>query len=358
MKKIILITGSCGLVGSEAALFFLKKKFNVIGIDNNKRKFFFGNDGSNFLIKKKLIKHKNYKHYNLDLVNNKSIENIIKKNKSRISLFIHSAAQPSHDWAKKNIELDYEINASATLKLLLMFKNYCPKSKFIFMSTNKVYGDTPNNIKFFEKKTRYSIPENHLFSKGVDETMNIDNSTHSFFGVSKASADLMTQEFGKNFRLNTIIFRAGCITGPNHNGAELHGFLSYLVKSLIKKNEYKVIGHKGKQVRDNIHSFDLVNCFWNYYKSKKKFYGEVFNIGGGNKSNCSVLEAINYVKKKVLIKPKITFEKKNRLGDHIWWITNNSKFKKNFKTWKQKYSIKKILDELINYEINNTKLKN
>mgnify|MGYP003688735403 CR=1 FL=1 len=213
------------------------------------------------------------------------------------------------------------------------------------MSTNKVYGDNPNKLKIIEKSKRWELKEKDIFFKGIDEKFSIDNCTHSFFGVSKTYADLIVQEYGKNIGLKTVSFRGGCITGPNHSGAKLHGFLSYLVKSSLTKKSYTLIGYKGKQVRDNLHSFDLVNCFWEFYKKPKN--GEVYNMGGGRYSNCSVLEALDIVEKLKNINIKKKIIKENRVGDHIWYVSNTKKFKKDYPKWKQKYNTKKIIEELI-----------
>ena len=348
--SIVIITGCSGLVGSEAVNFFCDKGFDVIGIDNNFRKFFFGEDSSTHKIKNKIKKrNKNFKHIDLDIRNLDGLTKIFKKYKKKISLIIHCAAQPSHDYAKDNLFLDFDINAKGTLNLLDLTKKNCPEAVFIFMSTNKVYGDNPNNLNFVEEKYRWELKKKDKLYKGVDENFSIDSCTHSFFGVSKVYADLLVQEYGKNIGLKTVCFRAGCITGPNHNGSLLHGFLSYLVKVAQIKKKYSLIGYKGKQVRDNLHSKDLINCFWEYFKKPKT--GEVYNIGGGRFSNCSILEAINIietltnlkVRKKTIIKP--------RVGDHIWYITNNKKFKSHFPKWKQKYNTKGIISELLNNNV-------
>jgi len=344
--KIALITGSCGLVGSESAAFFSKKGFKIIGIDNNYRKVFFGKDGDISWLRNKLKKElKNYEHFNTDIRNFKNLKKIFKKFKKNISLIIHAAAQPSHDWAKNKAFIDFDINAKGTLNLLELTKLYCPNAPFIFMSTNKVYGDNPNLLPLIEKKTRWEIKKNHKFKSGIDESMSIDNCTHSFFGASKSYADLIVQEYGKNIGLKTACFRAGCITGPNHSGAKLHGFLSYLVKASLQSKKYFLIGYKGKQVRDNIHSNDLVSCFWEYYK--KPGHGEVYNIGGGRYSNCSVIEALNIVEDIAGIKIKKKILKQNRIGDHIWYVSNTRKFKKKYPNWKQKFSTRRIINELI-----------
>ncbi len=345
--KIALITGSCGLVGSESSIFFARKGFKILGIDNNTRKFFFGKDGDISWIKNRLKKNlKNYSHYHLDIRNYNALKKIFQKHKKNIKVIIHAAAQPSHDWAKNKPFIDFDINAKGTLNLLELTRIYCPKSPFIFMSTNKVYGDNPNFLPLIEKKTRWEISKSHKFSSGIDETMSIDNCTHSFFGASKSYADLIVQEYGKNVGLMTSCFRAGCITGPNHSGAELHGFLSYLVKACLYKKKYNLIGYKGKQVRDNIHSHDLVSCFWEYYKKPRK--GEVYNTGGGRFSNCSIIEALNLVQKITGIKINKKILKQNRVGDHIWYVSSMRKFRKHYPKWKQLYSTKKIINELIN----------
>ena len=346
--KIALITGSSGLVGSESVEFFIKKKFMVIGIDNDFRKFFFGKSASTKWVKSFLEKkyNKNYKHFNSDITKIDEIEKIFKKYKKKIKLVIHSAAQPSHDWAASNPQLDFNVNAIGTLNMLSLTKKYLhKKTPFIYMSTNKVYGDNPNKLKIIENKLRFELSKNNNYPNGINETMSIDNCVHSFFGVSKLSADLMVQEFGVNFGMNTVCFRAGCITGSKHSGAKLHGFLSYLVKSCLKEEKYTIIGYKGKQVRDNIHSSDLVNCFWEYYKNPRK--GAVYNIGGGRKCSCSIIEAINMIEKKTNVKVKLKSLKKARTGDHIWWITDNKKFLEDYPNFKIKYDIEKIIEELI-----------
>ena len=344
--SIVIITGANGLVGSEAVSFFSKKRYTVIGIDNNLRKFFFGEDGSTSWIKRKIIKeNKNYIHHNIDIRNSQALDKLFKRYKNNISLIIHCAAQPSHDYGKNYPKIDFNVNATGTLNLLELTKKYCPNSPFIFMSTNKVYGDNPNKLKILEKRTRYELSKKNKFYNGVNEKLSVDDCTHSFFGVSKIYADLIVQEYGRNVGLKTVCFRAGCITGPNHSGAKLHGFLSYLVKQSLLKKEYTILGYKGKQVRDNLHSFDLINCFWEYFKKPKK--GMVYNIGGGRFSNCSILEAISEIEYITKIKIKRKFIKQNRVGDHIWYITDNKKFKKDYPNWKQKYNTKKIIKELI-----------
>ena len=347
--SLAIITGSTGLVGSEAVNFFHDKGFDIIGIDNNLRKSFFGKDSSTVWVKSQLIKrNKNFKNYHIDIRNFNGLENIFKKYSKKISVIIHCAAQPSHDYGKNYPFLDFHVNATGTLNLLELTKKYSPNAPFIFMSTNKVYGDNPNKLNIIEEKTRWELNKKDKNYKGIKENFSIDNSTHSFFGVSKTYADLIVQEYGKNVGLKTVCFRGGCITGPNHSGATLHGFLSYLVKASLKINKYNLIGYKGKQVRDNLHSFDLVNCFWQFYKKPR--FGEVYNIGGGRYSNCSIIEALDLIEEIAKIKVKRKILKSPRVGDHIWYISDTSKFKKHYPKWKQKYNTKKILKELIEHQ--------
>lgn len=344
-KKYVIITGSDGLVGSECVEYYCQQGFKVIGIDNNSRKKFFGNDASTLWNRNRILqKYKNFKHYNIDINNKNKTEKIFKDLGSKIKLIIHAAAQPSHDWAAKNPEIDFKVNALGTLNLLENFRNYSQNAVFIFTSTNKVYGDTPNNIDFIEKNLRYEVPEQSMYFNGIDENMSIDNSLHSLFGVSKLSADLMTQEYGKYFGLKTIVFRGGCLTGPNHSGTLMHGFLSYLVKCFVEGKEYKIFGYKGKQVRDNIHSYDLVNAF-DFAFSNPKF-GEVYNIGGSRISNCSILEAINILES--ISSKKLNYEilNKARTGDHKWYISNISKFKNDNPDWEITYSIEDTIFEI------------
>ena len=352
---MIIITGSTGLIGSVASEYFLLKGKKIFGVDNNLRKYFFGKNGSNKWKEKKLKEYKNYYHSNIDLRNKKKVYDIFKKYRKKIKAIIHTAAQPSHDWAAKEPFTDFEVNANATLNLLEATRKYCPEAPFIFTSTNKVYGDTPNFLPLVEKKFRYELKNNHLYFKnGIDEKMSIDHSTHSLFGVSKTSADLLVQEYGKYFNLSTVCFRGGCLTGENHSGIKLHGFLSFLVKTIMSKKEYTIIGYKGKQVRDNIHSYDVVTAF-DYFIKKPKRGANVYNLGGGRENSCSIIEAIKKIENISNNKCKYKILKKNRIGDHIWWISDNSKFKKDFPNWNIKKSLEKSLENMVEYEI--TQLK-
>ena len=344
--SIVIITGSTGLVGSESVNFFSDKGFDVVGIDNNLRQFFFGKDGSTKWIKSRLLKrNKKFRNYNIDIRNTFGLEKIFRKYNKNIKLILHCAAQPSHDYGKNFPIIDFNINATGTLNLLELTKKFCSDAPFIFMSTNKVYGDNPNKLNFTEKKTRWELKTSDKYYSGIDENFSIDNCTHSFFGVSKTYADLIVQEYGKNVGLKTVCFRSGCITGPNHSGAKLHGFLSYLVKLTLSKKKYSIIGYKGKQVRDNLHSYDLVNCFWHFFKKPR--VGEIYNMGGGRYSNCSIIEALDMVENLTGFNIKEQKIKTPRIGDHIWYISSLKKFKKHYPNWKQEYNTKKIIEELI-----------
>lgn len=346
MKRVVLVTGSAGLIGSEAVRFFAKRGFKVIGIDNDSRKYFFGSAASTLWNKKLLEKEVNgYTHINVDIRNEKKINEIFKKNK--IDLIIHTAAQPSHDWAAKEPLTDFTINALGTHILLEAFRKYAPEAVFIFTSTNKVYGDNPNKLPLKELKTRYELPKGHKFYSGINETMSLDDAIHSIFGVSKTAADLMVQEYGRYFNLKTGIFRGGCLTGPAHSAASLHGFLAYLVSSIVHRRVYTIFGYKGKQVRDNIHSFDVINAFYHFYQSPR--VGEVYNLGGSRYSNISVIEAIGKIEKISGKKAKIKYEPKNRIGDHIWYISDVSKFESHYPKWQYSYDADKILEELCEF---------
>ncbi len=350
-----IITGSTGLIGSSTCEYYLSKKMLVVGIDNDLRKYFFGLAGSNKWKENKLKKDKNYTHYSVDIRNKNKIFEIFKKYRKKIKAIIHTAAQPSHDWAAKEPFTDFDVNANGTLNLLEALRRYCPNASFVFTSTNKVYGDTPNFLPLTEKKFRYEIKKNHkFFKKGIDESMSIDQTTHSIFGASKSAADLLVQEYGRYFNLKTVTFRGGCLTGENHSGAQLHGFLSFLIKSIISEKKYSVFGYKGKQVRDNIHSTDVVSAFDQFIK-KPLPGGKVYNLGGGRENSCSILEAIKMIEQISGKKSRYKILNKNRIGDHIWWISDNSEFKKDYPKWKIKIKLKESLKKMISHELQNHK---
>jgi CDP-paratose 2-epimerase len=344
--KIALITGSGGLIGSEAVSFFSDKFDLVIGIDNNLRQYFFGKEASTDWNRNRLVsKYPNYRDIAIDIRNYADLETIFKKYGSDISLIVHTAAQPSHDWAAKEPLTDFSVNATGTLNLLELTRLNCPEAVFIFTSTNKVYGDNPNLLPLVELETRWEVDRSHpYFKRGIDEQMSIDQSKHSVFGASKVAADIMVQEYGKYFNMKTAVFRGGCLTGPNHSGAQLHGFLAYLMKCAITGNHYTIFGYKGKQVRDNIHSYDLVNMFWNYYQAPR--FGEVYNAGGSRYSNCSMLEAITLCEEITGNKLSYSYSNTNRIGDHIWYISDVSKFQSHYPEWEFTYGIKETLMEM------------
>jgi CDP-paratose 2-epimerase len=361
-KKITLITGCSGLIGSQSVKFFIDKGFFVIGIDNHMRSYFFGEENTTENTTKKLINdYKNFFEFNnIDIRDYNSLEKIFKLHKNDIEIIIHTAAQPSHDWASKEPLTDFTVNALGTLNILELTRLYCNNATFIFTSTNKVYGDNPNKLKYKENNTRFFL-DGDILEQTFDESLSIDNCLHSVFGSSKVSADIMVQEYGKYFDMNTVSFRGGCLTGPDHAGAELHGFLSYLIKCIVNNKHYTIYGYKGKQVRDNIHSFDLVNMFWFYHMNPKK--GEVYNAGGGINNSISIIETIDMVNEicKKNIPEWITWDKysvdeKNRIGDHIYYVTNYNKFKKDFPDWPGiTIELKQIIQEITLTEINKKK---
>ena len=343
---VTIVTGSAGLIGSESVRFFCQQGHHVVGIDNNMRKVFFGEDASTEWNKKQLLQNyeTSYTHYEVDIRNADEISKIFQKYNTEIDLIIHTAAQPSHDWAAKDPYTDFTVNANGTLVLLENTRQHCPNAVFIFCSTNKVYGDRPNLLPLIEQEQRWEIDEKSPYFLGINESMSIDNCKHSLFGSSKVAADILVQEYGRYFDMNTACFRGGCLTGPSHSGTKLHGFLSYLMKCVMTGDHYQVFGYKGKQVRDNIHSYDLVNAFYHFYKDPRM--GEVYNIGGSRHSNCSMLEAIALCEEIADKKLNWDYVETNRIGDHIWWISDISKFKNHYPNWDLKYNVKDILEEI------------
>lgn len=344
--SIVLITGSAGLIGSEASRYFASLGFDVIGIDNDMRRYFFGADASTLWQREMLERElgKYYIHFEIDIRDTDNLEAIFHRYAQDIALIIHAAAQPSHDWAVKEPKTDFSVNAVGTLNLLESLRNHCSHVPFIFVSTNKVYGDTPNHLPLVELNTRWEIDPHHTYKSGIREDMSIDQTLHSLFGASKVAADVLTQEYGRYFGLHTSVFRGGCLTGPNHSGTQLHGFLAYLMKCVVTGTPYTVFGYKGKQVRDNIHSADLIRAFYEFFKSPR--VGEVYNIGGGRFSNCSMLEAIALCEKISGKKLNWSYSEQNRIGDHIWWISDNSKFRSHYPGWDQRYDVETILTEI------------
>lgn len=350
MRSVAIITGSAGLIGSQCVSFFSRMGFKVIGLDNDMRSYFFGSDASTKTSRDNLINTVDlYEHHNTDIRNYSEVENIFKKYSKNINIVIHTAAQPSHDWASKEPLTDFTVNALGTMNLLECCRLYSPDATFIFTSTNKVYGDTPNRLKLVELDTRFEFIDETGNLGSIDESMSIDNTKHSIFGASKVSADIMCQEYGKYFGMNVGVFRGGCLTGPNHAGTELHGFLSYLVKCIVNNKPYTIFGYSGKQVRDNIHSFDLVKMFWNFHNNPKK--GEVYNAGGGRSNSISILEAIDKINEINNSSWKnYTISDTNRIGDHIWYISDLSKFKKEYPAWEISISLTQTIREMVEFE--------
>jgi CDP-paratose 2-epimerase len=348
MAKTVIISGAAGLIGSEASKFFIAQGFDVVGIDNDMRKYFFGDDASTQWTLRELKEHDNFRHESADIRDFEALKRIFGKYGSDIKLVVHTAAQPSHDWAAREPFTDFGVNAVGTLNMLEATRQFAPEAVFIFTSTNKVYGDTPNVLPLVELETRWEIAETHpYFAKGIDESMSIDNSKHSIFGASKVAADIMVQEYGKYFGMKTGVFRGGCLTGPNHSGAELHGFLAYLMKCAVIKKEYNIFGYKGKQVRDNIHAVDLVNAFDHFYRNPR--CGEAYNMGGSRHSNCSMVEGIALCEEISGNKMITRYTETNRVGDHIWWISDVSKFKRHYPNWDFTKGIRDILTDIYSF---------
>jgi CDP-paratose 2-epimerase len=348
--SVAIITGSAGLVGSEAVTYFSKRGLDIVGIDNDMRAEFFGQEASTRWVRDGLYsKVRNYRHYEVDIRNTEKIENIFARCGRNVSLIIHAAAQPSHDWAASNPTMDFTINANGTSVMLEATRRFSPEAAFIFMSTNKVYGDRPNQLPLVELKTRWEPAPSHTYAAlGIPETMSTDGTLHSLFGASKVAADVLVQEYGRYFGMKTACFRGGCLTGPNHSGTQLHGFLAYLMKCAVTEVPYRIFGYKKKQVRDNIHSADLIRAFDEFYKAPRS--GEVYNMGGGRHSNCSMLEAIALSEEITGTKFQSTYVDENRRGDHIWWISDVSKFQRHYPNWKLEYDVPQILREI--YELN------
>ncbi len=351
---IAIVTGSGGLIGSQAVKFLHDKGFQVIGIDNDMRSYFFGADASTKPNNEALSKdYPRYESHNLDIRDFEEMNALFKHYNDKIEIIVHTAAQPSHDWAANEPLTDFSINATGTINLLESTRLNCPKATFIFTSTNKVYGDTPNFLTLAETDTRYEYLDGGFMPGSIDESMSIDQCKHSVFGASKVAADIMCQEYARYWDMNIGIFRGGCLTGPDHAGAELHGFLSYLIKCMVTGKDYTIFGYKGKQVRDNIHSWDLVNMFWNYHQNPKP--GEVYNAGGGRNNSTSILEAIDYVnelRKHDDLEPwtNFTVSDQARSGDHQWYISDLSKFKKHYPEWDITISLEETIQQIYNAE--------
>ena len=343
---VAIVTGSNGLVGSEAVRFLSRQGMQVVGIDNDLRKHFFGDGASTRRVRDELMREiPEYDHRDIDIREIESLRSIFGDFNTDIKLIVHAASQPSHDWSARDPLLDFSVNAQATLQLLELTRQWCPDAVFEFMSTNKVYGDTPNRLPLVELDSRWELAETHAyFENGIDESMSVDNCTHSLFGVSKTAADLMVQEYGRYFGLHSVCFRMGCITGPAHAGAELHGFLAYLLRCALEGDTYTIFGYSGKQVRDNIHSYDLMTMIWEFYLNPR--VAEVYNAGGGRFANCSVIEAITLCERITGKKFNSTYHPENRIGDHIWWVSDPGKFRAHFPNWDYRYDLEHTMGEI------------
>jgi CDP-paratose 2-epimerase len=341
-SKTVLVTGSCGLIGSEVSVFFGKQGFQVSGIDSNHRSVFFGPEGDTSWVLGRLQREiPGYRHYAVDIRDREKVLALM--DELQPNLIIHTAAQPSHDRAAAIPFLDFEVNALGTLHLLEAVRRSCPESPFIHMSTNKVYGDRPNTIPLRELETRWDYADPR-FADGIDENFSIDQSKHSIFGASKVAADVMVQEYGRYFNIPTCCLRGGCLTGPNHSGVELHGFLSYLIKCSVEGREYKVYGYKGKQVRDNIHSEDVARFMYEFWRNPR--IAEVYNLGGGKANACSILEAFEKAEQVTGNQMKWRYVDENRSGDHICYYSDLRKMKAHYPNWDITVPLDRIFEEI------------
>lgn len=345
----VLVTGSNGLIGSEAVSYYDEQGANVFGIDNNMRRSFFGTRGDTSATLARLkATTRRFTHFSADIRDQDALSNIFSQH--RFDLIVHCAAQPSHDRAASIPVTDFEVNALGTLYLLEATRRYCPEAVFVLMSTNKVYGDAPNRLPLIEEETRweYADPANY---HGVDETLSIDQCLHSIFGASKVASDIMTQEYGRYYGLKTGIFRAGCLTGPSHAGVELHGFLNYLVKAVVHNIPYTIYGYKGKQVRDQIHSRDVIRAVEAFAAAPQP--GEVFNLGGGRANSLSMLESIDAIEQLAGRKLNSSYDEQNRKGDHICYISDTRKFERAYPDWSKSYDLERLLEEMVSSELAN-----
>jgi CDP-paratose 2-epimerase len=340
---IALVTGSGGLVGSEACLVLASKGLTIYSIDNDMRRQFFGPAASTeWRVQELKLKIADFQHFSMDMRDVGSIEELIKSVGRDLAVVVHAAAQPSHDWAAQDPHSDFAVNALGTLNLLEAVRRHAPHAAFVFLSTNKVYGDRPNTLPLVETATRWEIEAAHpYYSHGIDEGMSVDQTLHSLFGASKLAADVLVQEYGRYFGINTVCFRCGCLSGSGHSGAENHGFLSYLMKCTELGLEYTVYGYGGKQVRDNLHASDLMSAIWEYIQGPRP--AAVYNLGGGRRSNCSILEAIERCQEIAGKKLRWTYTEENRIGDHIWWISDTSLFSTHYPAWRICYDVDRIL---------------
>ncbi|MGA8114746.1 MAG: NAD-dependent epimerase/dehydratase family protein [Actinocatenispora sp.] len=344
--SVALVTGSGGLIGSEAVRHFARLGLTVVGIDNDMRGYFFGKDGSTAWNVQQLRTElgDKYEHHDIDIRDRDALSALFQRYAKDIAVVIHTAAQPSHDWAAKEPFTDFDVNAVGTINLLEFTRLHAIDAPFIFTSTNKVYGDTPNRLPLVEQETRYELDPAHTYTDGIREDMSIDSTMHSVFGASKVAADVMVQEYGRYFDMKTAVFRGGTLTGPAHSAAELHGYLGYLMRCNMEGRTYNIFGYKGKMVRDAIHSNDVVSAFEAFFRKPR--VAEIYNIGGGRHSNASHLEAFAIAEKISGIPMKTTYVDQARMGDHQWWIGSNARFAEHYPEWKLTYDVPAILQEM------------
>jgi len=347
---IALVTGSGGLIGSEAVRYFTESGFDVLGVDNDMRAEFFGPGASTRHTTTKLTAELDtFRALDLDIRDREAIDRLFAEHASAIELVVHTAAQPSHDWAASDPHTDFTVNANGTLNLLQAARTHTPDATFVFTSTNKVYGDRPNDLPLVELDTRLELPLDHPWYGGIDLEMPIDRCTHSLFGVSKVAADLLVQEYGRYFGMPTVCFRGGCLTGPQHAGAQLHGFLAYLMRCTVTGDPYTIFGYGGKQVRDNIHAGDVVRAFAAFHAAPRA--GAVYNLGGGRQSNVSMLEAIELCQRIAGRELDYTLSDDARIGDHRWWISDLSAFKADHPGWDITVGIEDVLQEIHDHNV-------
>jgi CDP-paratose 2-epimerase len=341
-----IVTGSGGLVGSETVELLAANGLNVVGIDNNMRSIFFGKDASTaWRISELTQSVRRYRHVDCDIRDIEALTNLLRDIGRDITLVVHAAAQPSHDWAARDPATDFAVNAQGTLNLLESVRRHAPEAAFAFLSTNKVYGDRPNLLPLQEYATRFDLePEQRFGAHGIDESMSIDACMHSVFGASKVAADVMVQEYGRYFGMRTACFRAGCLTGSRHSGAQLHGFLAYLMRCVVTRTPYRIIGHKGKQVRDNLHARDVAEAIWCF--AQRPASGSVYNLGGGRANSCSVLEAIELSEQIAGRKLDVSYDAQARAGDHLWWISDTSRLEHDYPMWRRQFDLVAILEEM------------
>ncbi|MDQ3691965.1 MAG: NAD-dependent epimerase/dehydratase family protein [Chloroflexota bacterium] len=347
---IVIVTGSGGLIGSESVRYFASEGFDILGVDNDLRAYFFGPDASTAHVSAQLAREVDaFRGVELDIRDRDGVERLFAQNAKEIELVVHTAAQPSHDWAAREPHTDFSVNAIGTLNLLEATRQHCPDASFVFTSTNKVYGDRPNSLPLVELDKRWELPEGHVWFGGIPEDLSIDACTHSLFGASKVAADVLVQEYGRYFDMPTVSFRGGCLTGPHHAGAQLHGFLAYLMRCTVTGAPYTIFGYKGKQVRDNIHATDVVRAFHAYHRDPKP--AAVYNLGGGRQSNVSMLEAIELCQQIAGRELDYTLSDQARIGDHQWYVSDLSAFKTDYPDWALTFGIEDVVKDIYQHNV-------